>query len=154
MTNHFHLLNETVEPTLSRGMQELEGEYADYFNRRYKRVGHLYQRRFAAQLVEEETYLLTVARYVVLNPVRARMVAAPGDWGWTSYRATAGLEKTPPWLHTASVLNRFDEWDGANAAALYRQFVASQSALAIPPGSISVQASIWEARPSWSESRS
>lgn len=88
-------------------------------------VGHLYQRRFAAQLVEEETYLLTVARYVVLNPVRARMVAAPGDWAWSSYRATAGLEKTPPWLHTASVLDRFDEWDGANAAALYRLIAAS-----------------------------
>jgi putative transposase len=125
MTNHFHLLNQTLEPTLSRGMQQLEGEYADYFNRRYKRVGHLYQRRFDAQLVEEETYLLTVARYIVLNPVRARMVDAPGDWAWSSYRATAGLEKTPSWLHTASVLDRFDEWDRANATALYRQFVAA-----------------------------
>lgn len=124
MSNHFHLLSETLEPTLSRGMQNLTGKYADYFNARYKRSGHLYKGRFDAQLVEGETYLLTVARYIVLNPVRARMVESPADWKWSSYRATAGLERTPAWLHTRSVLDRFDEWDRPIAAALYRAFVA------------------------------
>lgn len=124
MTNHFHLLSETVEPTLSRGMQQFEGDYADYFNRRHRRSGHLFKGRFDAQLVDGESYLLTVARYIVLNPVRAGMVQAPGDWNWSSYRATAGLEKPPSWLHTRSVLDRFDEWDLANASAMYRGFVA------------------------------
>lgn len=89
---------ETIEPTLSRGMQRLDGDYAKHFNRRHHRIGPLFQGRFLAQLVDSESYLLELARYIVLNPVRARMVEQPGDWPWSSYRATAGLERAPNWL--------------------------------------------------------
>jgi len=71
--------------------------------------------------------MLTVARYIVLNPVRAGMVERPGDWPWSSYRATAGLEAVPSWLHTRSVLDRFDERDSQSAAALYREFIAERT---------------------------
>ncbi len=80
MTNHYHLLVETVEPTLSRGMKTIGGDYAAWFNKRHRRVGHLFQGRFNAQLIDSDEYLLQVARYVVLNPVRAHMVANALEW--------------------------------------------------------------------------
>ena len=123
MTNHFHLLIETGNPTLSRGMQKVEGDYAEYFNWRYRRVGHLFQGRFKGHLVDSERYLLEVARYIVLNPVRAKMVAEAGDWPWSSYRTTSGLAKGPAWLTTAAILHRFDPKDSKSAMTLYREFV-------------------------------
>lgn len=123
MTNHYHLLVElTREKTLSRGMHWLDGTYVQYFNRRHQRVGHLFQGRFGSQLVEKETYLLTVLRYIVLNPVRAGMVASPEDYPWSSYRATAGLEPAPPWLAVDRVLTCFDP-EPVAACSAYRQFV-------------------------------
>ena len=70
MDNHFHLLIETPKPNLSLGMRQLNGVYTQRFNRRHKRVGHLFQGRFKAILVERDSYLLELARYIVLNPVR------------------------------------------------------------------------------------
>jgi putative transposase len=93
MTNHFHLLIETPEPNLSRGMQWLAGAYAMWFNRRHGRSGHLFQGRFHSFLVDRDEYFAEVLRYVVLNPVRAKLVAHPADYRWSSYRATAGLER-------------------------------------------------------------
>lgn len=107
MGNHYHLLVETPQPNLSRGMHQLNGVYSQCFNRRHHRVGHVLQGRFTAILVERGSYLLELARYVPLNPVRAGMVALPEEWSWSSYRATAGLEPTPPWLTTCAVLERF-----------------------------------------------
>ena len=124
MTNHFHLVIETVEPTLSRGMQSLQKEFAEAFNAKYRRAGHLFGGRFKSHLVESETYLLEVARYLVLNPVRARMVSDPASWRWSSYRATAGLTAPAAWLDCTMLLDRFDEWDQAMARQLYAQFVA------------------------------
>ena len=95
MGNHYHLLVETPESNLSRGMRRLNGSYAQRFNWRHQRVRHLLQGRFKSLVVERETYLLELCRYVVLNPVRAGMVATPADWPWSSYGATAGL-RTPP----------------------------------------------------------
>jgi len=77
MTNHFHLLVQTAEPNLSRGMQWLNTAYVVWFNRRHERSGHLYRGRFKAFLIEKESYFAAVLRYVVLNPVRANMVARP-----------------------------------------------------------------------------
>lgn len=96
MTNHFHLLIQTMEPTLSRGMQKREGDYVRRFNRRLGRVGPLFQGRFRAHLVDSEHYLLELARYIVLNPVRAGMVASAADWQWSSFRSLAGLSEAPP----------------------------------------------------------
>lgn len=124
MTNHFHLLIETPVPALSRGMQKLEGGYAEFFNVRNRRAGHLFQGRFKAHLVEKESYLLTVARYIVLNPVRAKMVPRVEDWPWSSYRATAGLAPVDPWLTVGTILDSFDPADSTRAALEYRRFVA------------------------------
>ena len=82
-------------------------------------MGHLFQGRFKAVLVEKETHLLEAARYVVLNPLRARMVEKLSDWKWGSYRATAGLEPGPSWLETSWILGRF----GGSREA-YMKFVA------------------------------
>jgi REP element-mobilizing transposase RayT len=123
MTNHFHLLVQTVEPTLSRGMQSLQKKFAEAFNARYRRAGHLFQGRFKAHLIDSESYLLTVARYIVRNPVRAGMVHDAGDWKWSSHRATMGVTAAPSWLDTSLVLERFDANDAAVARRLYAEFV-------------------------------
>lgn len=104
MNNHYHLLIETPLPNLSSAMRQLNGVYAQRFNRRHDRVGHVFQARFAALLVQHERHLLGVARYIVLNPVRAGLVSHPADWPWSSYRATVGLAPVPGfltvrWLH-------------------------------------------------------
>ncbi|MHB0972588.1 MAG: transposase [Thermoanaerobaculia bacterium] len=125
MTNHYHAFIQTLEPTLSRGMQALDGEFAARFNKRQHRSGALFQSRFEAQLVDSEAYLLELSRYIVLNPVRARMVEHAGAWPWSSYRATAGLESPPEWLDRDAILDRFDPWDREQAMRLYREFVAA-----------------------------
>ena len=110
MSNHFHLVIETPERlTLSQGMQWLCGTYVGWFNRKYKRAGHLFQGRFKSFIIEKEAYLLEVLRYVVLNPVRAKMVARPEDYLWSSYRATMGLEIAPEWLDLKAIELSFGE---------------------------------------------
>jgi hypothetical protein len=104
-------------------MQKIGGDYADLFNKRHDRVGHLFQGRFKAHLIDSETYLLRVAKYIVLNPVRAGVVAKAADWPWSSHRATAGLERHDDWLTTRDILDRFDPHDFARAMLAYRQFV-------------------------------
>jgi putative transposase len=124
MSNHFHLVFETPEHlTLSEGMQWLNGTYADWFNRKYKRVGHLFQGRFKSFLIEKEAYLLEVLRYVVLNPVRAGMVEKPEAYRWSSYRATAGLEAAPPWLDLNALVPLFgdDAWQTTYQAWVYER---------------------------------
>ena len=133
MTNHFHIFLETVEPTLSRGMRKLTGDYASHFNWRHGRVGHLVQGRFRSHLVDSDGYFLEVARYIVLNPVRARMVATAADYRWSSYRATARLDPVPAWLTTEEVLRRLDPYDDDRAAADYTRFVAARLGDATSP---------------------
>ena len=124
MDNHYHLLIETTDANLSKGMKYLNGTYTQEFNRRHKRVGHVFQGRFKAILVERETYLLELARYIVLNPVRARMLHTAEAWPWSSYRATAGLSGVPVYLTTDWVLGAFGE-NREQAQAKYREFVAA-----------------------------
>lgn len=121
MTNHFHLVVETPEPNLSRGMQWLNGSYAAWFNSKHRRSGHLFQGRFHSVLVEKQSYFAEVIRYVVLNPVRASMVKRPEDYRWSSYRVTAGLDKGPAWFDVNTVLAVFG--DGVDRLAEYRSFV-------------------------------
>jgi len=123
MMNHYHLLIETVDPTLSRGMRQLNGVYTQAFNRRHDRVGHVFQGRYKAILVEKEAYLLELARYIVLNPVRAKMVNSPKEWEWSSYRATAGFSEASPFLTVDWILSQFSD-DREKAQLLYREFVA------------------------------
>jgi len=123
MGNHYHLLIETVDPTLARGMRHLNGVYTQTFNRRHKRSGHLLQGRYKAILVEKDSHLLELARYVALNPVRAGMVPSCKDWRWSSYRATAGLEPAPSFLTTEWILAQLAE-SPSRARKAYRQFVS------------------------------
>jgi REP element-mobilizing transposase RayT len=123
MTNHYHLVVETPDGNLAKGMRQFNGVYTQYSNRRHGRVGHLFQGRYKAILVDEEAYLLEVARYVVLNPVRAGMVRAPGEWPWSSYRAMAGGEPAPDWLEVDALLARFGT-GRTRAQRRYAEFVA------------------------------
>ncbi|MBZ2189928.1 transposase [Alcanivorax sp. JB21] len=122
MDNHYHLLVETGSATLSSGMRQLNGIYSQYFNRRHQRAGHLFQGRYKSILVEKESYLLELARYIVLNPVRAGMVQEAGEWRWSSYRATAGLAPLHPCLTRDWVLAHFGSRLG-EATRRYKQFV-------------------------------
>ncbi len=122
MTNHYHIVVETMEGNLSSGMRHLNGVYTQAFNRRHARVGHVFQGRYQAILIERDSYLLELARYVVLNPVRARMVNAPDAWPWSSYAAMIGAVRTPPWLCTASILGHFSG-TRRRAAYAYAAFV-------------------------------
>ena len=98
MGNHYHLLLETPEANLSLAMRQLNGVYTQRFNRRHERCGHLLQGRFGAQLVAQDAYLWEVCRYIVLNPVRAGLVAHPRQWRWSSFGATAGETTAPGFL--------------------------------------------------------
>jgi len=123
MTNHYHLLVETGDPTLSRGMRHLNGVYTQRFNRHHGRAGHIFQGRYKAILVEKEAHLLELARYVVLNPVRAKMGRSFKDCKWSSYRATAGMESPAPFLTTDWILSQFGSTSTA-ARQAYRRFVS------------------------------
>jgi hypothetical protein len=123
MGNHFHLLIETPDANLSRGMQHLNSVYTQGFNFRHQRAGHLFQGRFKAILVERESYLLELCRYIALNPVRAGMVDRPDRYMWSSYNATAGLTKSAPWLSTNWLLSQFGS-RLVNAQKAYAKFVA------------------------------
>ena len=109
MTNHYHLVVETPNGNLSAGMRQLNGVYTLKFNRRYGRVGHLFQGRYKGILVDKSAYLLELSRYVVLNPVRARMVDHPGHWQWSSYLYTLGELPSPDWLATDAMLLQFSQ---------------------------------------------
>lgn len=122
MSNHYHLLVETPDANLSKGMRQLNGVFTQCSNRRHGRVGHVFQGRFKAILVDGDDYLLELARYVVLNPVRAGMVVDPGDWRWSSYQAMIGEVNSPDWLATNGLLAMFDT-KRDDAIHAYRRFV-------------------------------
>jgi REP element-mobilizing transposase RayT len=125
MDNHYHLLVETSDGNLSKGMRQLNGVYTQRFNRKQNRVGHVFQGRYKAILVDKDSYLLELARYIVLNPVMARMVRNAEEWPWSSYRATAGLCEAPVCLQTDWVLGMFSgAGNKKEACERYCQFVA------------------------------
>ena len=122
MTNHYHFVIETPEANLSRGMRQLNGVYTQRFNRGHERTGHVFQGRFTAILVERESYLLELCRYVVMNPVRAGLVRSSREWPWSSYRATAGQAPGPSWLAADWLLAHFGR-PRTKAEAAFREFV-------------------------------
>jgi len=107
MGNHYHLMIETVDGNLSQGMRQLNASYSQYFNRKHRRVGHVLQGRYKGILVQKEGYLLELARYVVLNPVRAGLVNNPQDWKWGSYQCMVEGITAPAWLVTDWLLSQF-----------------------------------------------
>ncbi|HYV43133.1 MAG TPA: transposase [Thermoanaerobaculia bacterium] len=126
MGNHYHLLVETPLGKLSRGIKAVNGRYAQWFNRRHGRRGHFWEARFRSVLVQKESHLLELHRYIVLNPVRARLVERARDWRWSSYRATAGLEAAPDWLAVDWTLSQFAR-GRSTARGAFRRFVARGS---------------------------
>jgi REP element-mobilizing transposase RayT len=123
MDNHFHLVVETPEANLSKAMRQLNGVYTQAFNRRHGRVGHVLQGRFKAIVVDRDSYLLELCRYVVLNPVRAQTTRKPDTYPWSSYQATAGLASAPAGLTIDWLLSQFGR-QRATAERRYRAFVA------------------------------
>ena len=124
MGNHYHLVIETPDGNLSKGMRQLNGVYTQSFNKRHQRVGHVFQGRYKAILIEKESYLLQVSRYVVLNPVRAKIVGSPEEWEWSSYRGTVGREKPHAVLTTDWILKQFGK-QREEARRSYKEFVMS-----------------------------
>lgn len=120
MSNHYHLLIETPAANLAKGMRQLNGVYTQRFNRLHGRVGHVFQGRYKAVLVERDSYLLELARYIVLNPLRAGMVKRLEDWPWSSYLATCGQAVASEWLQTDWILAQF----GRQRASAIRKYVA------------------------------
>ena len=122
MDNHYHLLLETPEANLSWGIRRLNGNYGQSYNLRHRQVGHLLQGRYKAILVERESHLMELCRYVVLNPVRASMATRVEKWPWSSYQATVGKVKSPDWLAVDSLLANFSQRKGT-ARNAYAKFV-------------------------------
>jgi putative transposase len=122
MTNHFHQLVLLTQPTLSRGMQWLNGVYGQVFNNRHTLTGHVLQGRFHSVLVETEEHLLECSRYDVLNPARAGLCDHPLAWRWSSLRATLGLEPKPDFLDVDRLLEAFGTTP-AEAQRRYLRFV-------------------------------
>ena len=134
MDNHYHIVVETPEPNLALGMRQLNGMYTQDVNRLQNRMGHIFQGRYKAILVERESYLLELSRYVVLNPVRAGKVDAVDAWPWSSYHAMVGSEPAPDWLDTDWLLGQFAR----------RRSLARQRYIDFVGGGVGLP-SVWEA---------
>lgn len=98
MPNHYHFVADATQAELSRGIHRLNGLYAQWFNKEHGYWGHLFGDRFSANEVLDERYAMEVARYVLLNPVRAGLCRHPREWRWSSYRASVGLRPKPRFL--------------------------------------------------------
>lgn len=122
MENHYHIVVETVEANLARGMRHLNGVYTQATNRLHQRTGHLFQGRYKAILIEKDSHLLELTRYVVLNPVRASMVPDVSDWPWSSWHAMCGATTPPIWLCTDWLLSQFGKTRSI-AVSAYADFV-------------------------------
>jgi REP element-mobilizing transposase RayT len=122
MENHYHLVVETGEGNLAKGMRQLNGVYTQTYNRRHRSTGHVFEGRYKAVLIQKESHFLEVCRYVVLNPVRAKAVREPKEWKWSSYRATSGVEKCHGCLSPEEILGRFAARKSV-AQKKYREFV-------------------------------
>lgn len=137
MGNHYHFVLHTRQGNLSALMRHVNGVYTQAFNRRHGKVGHLFQGRFKAILVDREAYLLEVCRYVELNPVRAAMVAAPADWPWSSYRVNTGQAATLAWLGSEALWEYLlgrelaTVRDARDAQRLYAELVAAGRGVAL-----------------------
>ena len=127
MGNHFHLVVETPMANIAAGMQYLKGSYAIWLNEQIGREGALFERRYFDEIVESESYAYELMRYVVLNPVRARLCPHPRDWRWSNHQAHVGMISRPRFLHSGRLHELFGE--GERGIALYEQFVEDGVAL-------------------------
>ena len=107
MDNHYHLVLETPKGNLLKVMHGLNGGYTGYFNRKYGRAGHLFQGRYKGIIIDKDTYLIPLSRYVHLNPVRARVVERPEQYRWSSYPGYIGKGKENGWVEYSWILSQF-----------------------------------------------
>jgi len=121
MSNHVHLLIESCTIPLSKILQGINQSYTMYFNRKYKTVGHLFQGRYKAILCDKDTYLLSLIKYINLNPVRAKIAKAVGEYRWSSYQSY-DKQKNNDLVDTDQVLRMFSE-DKSQARKLYRAYI-------------------------------
>ncbi|MDR4949883.1 transposase [Neobacillus cucumis] len=120
MTNHIHLQIETIHHHPKDMMKMLNSRYAMYFNKRHHLVGHVFQGRYGAELIDSKDYLLDVSRYIHLNPVEANMVKSPSDYRWSSYAAYVSISNlVNPHITTTKILSHFPEPQKEH----YRKFV-------------------------------
>jgi len=134
MSNHLHLLLKTPRPNLGAGMQAFLSGYAQWWGRRRRRIGHLFQGRYRAEMIEDESYYWTVSRYVHLNPVRAGLVARPEQWEWSSYPGYHELKRRRPWVAYDALLAAWSgDRGGVDPVAAYLRFV--EAGLEEPPAS-------------------
>ena len=131
MDNHYHLFLQTPEANLSEGMHDLNSGYATWFNRRHRRYGSLFQGRFKAILVEDESYCWSLSRYIHLNPYRAKLVSRPEDHRWSSYRYYLDSRQAPEWLDWQSVLREVSQ-NRRRARNEYRRYVEAGLRTKIP----------------------
>ncbi len=122
MDNHYHLLIQTPDSNLSKGMRQLNGVFTQAYNRRHHKTGHLFQGRYKSILVDEDAYLLELSRYIVLNPVKAHRVKQAEDWKWSSYQAMTGDCSAPDWLSNEFLLSQFSK-QRKTAIRKYKDFV-------------------------------
>lgn len=128
MATHYHLVIYTPRGNLSDAMRHINGVYTQSSNRLHGRTGHVFEGRFKSFVVQKESYLRRVVRYVVLNPVRAHLVADPAAWAWSSYRATAGLDSAPRYLSLQWMELAFPETPIDEVRQQFAEFVASPAA--------------------------
>ena len=122
MGNHVHLLVETAEPDLAKGIRKAHGPYAQSFNRRYKRTGHLFENRFGSVRIEDDAQLWMVLGYIGRNPTEAELCSSPGDWAWSSYGDVIRSEP-PKWLDTTRLLDLMAGVSGADGLQAYVECV-------------------------------
>ena len=127
MDNHMHLLVETPEPNLGRGMQRLHGDFGREFNRRHSRSGHVFQGRYGSKPIRDDEQLWTVAGYIAANPVEAGLCRAPEDWPWSGHACAVGARPAPAWLDLTRLYERFESW-GGDPRVRYLEAVAGRSA--------------------------
>ncbi|WP_260048671.1 transposase [Pseudoduganella aquatica] len=123
MPNHYHLVVETPLGNIAAGIRYLNGKYCQYFNRKHKHLGHVSQCRYNAEMIERQAYLLELARYVVLNPVRAQLVSAAASWKWSSHQALLGYVPLPAWLDGDWILSQFGNGTRERHVEAYTEFV-------------------------------
>lgn len=152
MGNHCHFVVHTPRANLSALMRQVNGVYTQVFNRRHRQVGHLFQGRFKAILVDTDAYLMTLCRYVERNPVAAGLAASPGDWTWSSYRAHVGQADAPPWLDTAALYAQLlgappqNAAEKARAARLYESLTEDAPAASLWQAGLTAQIFLGDAQ--------
>ncbi len=125
MPNHYHLLLKTLDPNLSDGMRQLNGDYTQSFNVKHGRVGHLFQGRFKSSLIDQESYYFEVMRYIALNPVRAKLTKTPYSWLWSSYKYLTQGNNSLGYLNTDLALNEYSK-NKTKAKQLYKEQINSR----------------------------